>query len=231
MFKNPLKYQQGGKAKQASQEQLVQLFQAAAKNAQVDPQELVQKASELGNDEQTAAQFMQGLQLCAQGDPKGIEFIKSLFQQPAYKKGGKILDFICKHAKGGYVSGCGCGGNVKKAQDGAQFKAPTNYYNENGRGKIGRLGSLNEGYIQNSLQKESPYNYSQSRFGENPYYTKQIAEPSYNQLAPDQYWPLYNAFYRYPSPVTISGEPLNNRVEGPQETLAGMKCGGKVKSK
>lgn len=119
MFKNPLKYQQGGKAKQASQEQLVQLFQAAAKNAQVDPQELVQKASELGNDEQAAAQFMQGLQLCAQGDPKGIEFIKSLFQQPAYKKGGKILDFICKHAKGGYVSGCGCRGNVKKAQDGA----------------------------------------------------------------------------------------------------------------
>ena len=129
MFK-PLKYQKGGTA--ASQEQLVQLFQAAAENAQVDPEQLVQKASEIGQDEEAAARFMQGLQLCAQGDPEGIQFIKSLFQSPAFKKGGKIFEFICKHAKGGYVSGCGCGGNVKKAQEGTQFKAPTNYYNEKG---------------------------------------------------------------------------------------------------
>ena len=123
MFKNPLKkYQQGGKASAKQQEQLVQLFQAAAQNAQVDPQALVQKASEIGNNEEAAAQFMQGLQLCAQGDPQGIKFIQSLFQQPAYKKGGKILDFICKHAKGGYVTGCGCkqedGGQIQSAQSG-----------------------------------------------------------------------------------------------------------------
>lgn len=115
MFK-PLKYQQGGKA--TSQEQLVQLFQAAAENAQVDPQQLVQKASEIGQDEKAAAQFMQGLQLCAQGDPEGIKFIKSLFQSPAFRKGGKIFEFICKHAKGGYVSGCGCKDNGGKMQSG-----------------------------------------------------------------------------------------------------------------
>ena len=119
MFKNPLKYQQGGKAKQANQEQLVQLFQAAAKNAQVDPQQLVQKASEIGEDEQAAAQFMQGLQLCAQGDPKGIEFIKSLFQSPAFRQGGKVWDFICKHARGGYVAGCGCGQKIEKDLEGS----------------------------------------------------------------------------------------------------------------
>ena len=130
MIKNPLKYQRGGTT--ASQEQLVKLFQAAAENAQVDPEQLVQKASEIGQDEEAVSQFMQGLQLCAQGDPEGIKFIKSLFQSPAFRKGGKIFEFICKHAKGGYVSGCGCGGNVKKAQDGTQFKAPTNYYNEKG---------------------------------------------------------------------------------------------------
>lgn len=115
MFKNPLKYQEGGKAG-ASQEQLVQLFQAAAENAQVDPEQLVQKASEIGQDEEAAAQFMQGLQLCAQGDPEGIKFIKSLFQSPAFKKGGKIFEFICKHKKGGYVAGCGCkqeGGEIE----------------------------------------------------------------------------------------------------------------------
>lgn len=112
----PLKYQKGGKAE--SQEQLVQLFQAAAENAQVDPQELVQKASELGQNEEAAAQFMQGLQLCAQGDPEGIRFIKSLFQSPAFRKGGKIFEFICKHRKGGYVAGCGCGSKVPKGEDG-----------------------------------------------------------------------------------------------------------------
>jgi hypothetical protein len=115
MFR-PLKYQNGGTA--ASQEELVQLFQAAAENAQVDPEQLVQKASEIGQDEEAAAQFMQGLQLCAQGDPEGIKFIKSLFQSQAFKKGGKIFEFICKHKKGGYVSGCGCGGNVEKGQNG-----------------------------------------------------------------------------------------------------------------
>ena len=119
MIKNPLKYQRGGTA--ASQEQLVKLFQAAAKNAQVDPEQLVQKASEIGQDEEAVSQFMQGLQLCAQGDPEGIKFIKSLFQSPAFRKGGKIFEFICKHAKGGYVSGCGCGGNVKKGQNGLPF--------------------------------------------------------------------------------------------------------------
>ena len=128
MFKNTLKYQQGGKTTQADQEQLVQLFQAAAENAQVDPQELVQKASELGDNEEAVAQFMQGLQLCAQGDPEGIKFVKSLFQEPAYKKGGKILDFVCKHAKGGYVAGCGCGGSVKKAELGDEIPVTRGSY-------------------------------------------------------------------------------------------------------
>lgn len=122
MFKNPLKYQKGGTA--ASQEQLVQLFQAAAENAQVDPQQLVQKASEIGQDEEAAAQFMQGLQLCAQGDPEGIKFIKSLFQKPTFRRGGKIYDFICKHSKGGNINGCGCkedGGKVAKVQEGGNW--------------------------------------------------------------------------------------------------------------
>ena len=125
MFKNPLKYQQGGRTATAQeQEQLAQLFQAAAKNAQVSPEALVQKAQELSQDEQSAAQFMEGLQRCAQGDPAGIQFIQSLFKQPAYKKGGKLLDFICKHAKGGHVAGCGCGGSVKKAEGGTKTDVP-----------------------------------------------------------------------------------------------------------
>ena len=136
MFKNPLKYQSGGSTPtQQQQEQLVQLFQAAAQNAQVDPEALVKKAQELGQDENAAAQFMEGLQKCAQGDPAGIQFIKSLFT-PSHKRGGKIQDFICKHGKGG-VAGCGCEKPVLKGQEAIpggmpRFQAPTNYYNEKG---------------------------------------------------------------------------------------------------
>ena len=118
MFKNPLKYQSGGSTPtQQQQDQLVQLFQAAAQNAQVDPEALVKKAQELGQDENAAAQFMEGLQRCAQGDPAGIQFIKSLFTS-SHKRGGKIQDFICKHARGGQVAGCGCEKHVEKAQSG-----------------------------------------------------------------------------------------------------------------
>lgn len=34
-----------------------------------------------------------------------------------FRKGGKLNAFICKHAKGGHVAGCGChqeGGRVRK---------------------------------------------------------------------------------------------------------------------
>lgn len=137
MFKNPLKYQSGGSTPtQQQQEQLVQLFQAAAQNAQVDPEALVKKAQELGQDENAAAQFMEGLQRCAQGDPAGIQFIKSLFT-PSHKHGGKIQDFICKHGKGGAVAGCGCEKPIEKHQQ----------ENGKGRGIIGALSGLYNRFI------------------------------------------------------------------------------------
>lgn len=132
MFKNPLKYQQGGGTASAQQqEQLVQLFQAAAQNAQVDPEALVQKAQEFGQDEQAAAQFMEGLQRCAQGDPAGIKFIQDLFKQPAYKEGGKIHNFICKHGRGG-IAGCGCNKVEKGATGMSMGDALTGAMNTHG---------------------------------------------------------------------------------------------------
>lgn len=132
-----LKYQKGGStASPQQQEQLVQLFQAAAKNAQVDPEALVQKAQEVSTDEQSAAQFMQGLQLCAQGDPEGIRFIQGLFK-PAYKRGGKIHDFVCKHGKGG-INGCGCvpkGDKGYKVQNGS-YTAEVNAAGDTTRRKV-----------------------------------------------------------------------------------------------
>lgn len=220
MFK-PLKYQKGGTA--ASQEQLVQLFQAAAENAQVDPEQLVQKASEIGQDEEAAARFMQGLQLCAQGDPEGIQFIKSLFQSPAFKKGGKIFEFICKHAKGGYVSGCGCGGNVKKAQEGTQFKAPTNYYNEKG-------WQISE---NNALRRNNRTFYT-----EEPTTAGNVAWAN-NQMSNQLMWPGIIQDVQYNQPVghyvDEYGNMHNFSVEGNDLTKYNnrkaqwKKCGGKVK--
>ena len=143
MFKNPLKYQQGGStANTQQQEQLIQLFQAAAKNAQVDPEALVQKAQEISKDETSAAQFMEGLQRCAQGDPAGIKFIQDLFKSQAFRNGGKIHDFICKHAKGG-VTGCGC----SKMQDGGLTE--NNKYN-------GTRATSSVGYLP-GYGAEEPY--------------------------------------------------------------------------
>ncbi len=44
--------------------------------------------------------------------------------QPAqFKEGGKIHQFLCKHAKGGHVADCGCNqqGGIVEAQRGVKF--------------------------------------------------------------------------------------------------------------
>ena len=212
----PLKYQKGGKAE--SQEQLVQLFQAAAENAQVDPQELVQKASELGQNEEAAAQFMQGLQLCAQGDPEGIKFIKSLFQSPAFKKGGKIFEFICKHGRGGYVAGCGC---AQKAQDGALL----------GRPELRHIGEI----VQQDANWQNKYNIQSNLydyFGNKWVPTREgafrqglEAGAAYNDEGEKVYSPSAWANLRRFHEETL---PSSNRVEAPEGKLVGMQNGGQV---
>lgn len=116
MFKNPLKYQDGGQM--SEEEQLIQIFASAGKNSQVDPKALIRKAQELMNgDQQAYTAYMDNIQKCAQGDSEGIAYIKNLFKN-GFKQGGKINAFICKHAKGGHIAGCGCGKSIPKAQEG-----------------------------------------------------------------------------------------------------------------
>ena len=196
------KYAKGGKST-ANQEQLVKLFQAAAENAQVDPQELVQKASEIGQDEQAAAQFMQGLQLCAQGDPEGIKFIKSLFQSPAFRQGGKIWDFICKHARGGYVAGCGC----KKAQNGTELNQENNKgYSVNRYSKNGKTIATDEyanGMSRHTLnlQSRGPWTWVHDNpayvLGPEGFAIEPESQRSYGSIidtkyVPQQYWDWLN---------------------------------------
>lgn len=68
------------------------------------------------------AQALEGMSKTEEGK-KQVQQLMTQFQQEmqggqaqSAKRGGKIQDFICKHARGGQVAGCGCGGSVEKHQ-------------------------------------------------------------------------------------------------------------------
>jgi hypothetical protein len=123
MFNNPLKkYQQGGKATPEQEQQITQLFEAASKNTGVDIETLMTAANQMP-DEASIKQYVEAISKAASGDQTAIASIKKMFsKRPTMKKsGGKIHDFICKHAHGRKIAGCGCmddGGKVEKARDG-----------------------------------------------------------------------------------------------------------------
>lgn len=116
MFKNPLKkYQTGGSA--PTQEQ------------QNDMREFVGwlKSNVEGFKNKSENEIAQSILDMSKSDEgkKSVQDLYSRFKksknQPKsrFENGGKIQDFICKHAKGGAIAGCGCGESVKKAQDGS----------------------------------------------------------------------------------------------------------------
>ena len=118
MFKNPIKkYQSGGiTASPQEQQQIAQLFEAASKNTGIAVETLMEAANQL-QDEDQMKQYVEAISLAAQGDQTAINSIKQMFTKSAsqFAKGGKLHDFICKHAKGGHVDDCGCkqdGGNI-----------------------------------------------------------------------------------------------------------------------
>ena len=65
------------------------------------------------------AQVLDGMSKTSDGK-KQLQQLMMQFQQElqggsqAFRQGGKIHDFICKHAKGGRTANCGC----NKAQEG-----------------------------------------------------------------------------------------------------------------
>lgn len=121
MFKNPLKYQTGGSTPTQQQEQqLVQMFQKASENTGIPVETLVEGLNQITDENQKKA-VTEAVAFASKGDRTAIETLQKMFktssQSQAFKNGGKIHDFICKHAKGG-VAGCGCGGSVVKAERG-----------------------------------------------------------------------------------------------------------------
>ena len=118
MFKNPLKYTQGGSTNNAVQ----QVTQIISDIAGISSDEVTAKLQQISQDEQAMQMLSQALQLINNGDEQGVQLIKQMFGSKL-AKGGKIHDFICKHSKGGKTD-CGC---TDKKQDGGLIKAK-NYY-------------------------------------------------------------------------------------------------------
>ena len=124
MFENPLRKYAAGGVTSAQEQKLVQIFSKAASKLNIKPEVLIQKVQELTGEQQMG--FMQAIQDVADNEnpkPESIQLIQSVFAQPsqAFREGGKIHDFICKHARGGYLSECGCkqeGGQIESAQEG-----------------------------------------------------------------------------------------------------------------
>jgi len=125
MFKNPLKYQQGGK----TQDPIGQLVKWLVQNTGLDENQISQRLNQILSDDTAKQELVNNLQNMQKGDQNAAQNIIGMFVPQSAKFGGKIRDFICKHAKGGALKGCGCkqeGGNVEKHQQ----------ENGKGRGKI-----------------------------------------------------------------------------------------------
>ena len=97
MFKNPLKYQQGGSTQDAMQQLVAWLVQ----NTGLDEGQISQRLSQILSDDTAKQELVNNLQSMQKGDQEAVERIKSMFVPQSAKFGGKIQDFICKHGKGG----------------------------------------------------------------------------------------------------------------------------------
>lgn len=115
MFKNPLKYQQGGQLNEQQQQMLAAFIDWLPKRVKefqgMKPEAIVQALDGMSKTPEGQKQVQQLMEQFQQESQSGQSF----------KRGGKIQDFICKHARGGQVAGCGCEKSVKKAQDGTSM--------------------------------------------------------------------------------------------------------------
>lgn len=117
MFNNPLKkYQQGGQVSQEQQQMLAAFVEWLPKRVKefqgMQPEQIVEALNGMSKSPEGQKQIQAYMQ----------QFQQELQEQQAgmFKDGGKLQDFICKHAKGG-KAGCGCkedGGKVEKAEMG-----------------------------------------------------------------------------------------------------------------
>lgn len=121
MFNNPLrKYQSGGSVPSKEQQEMLMAFvewlpKRVKEFANMNPDQIVEALNGMSQSPEGQKQVEQLMQQFKQEI--------SSAQPSQFEKGGKLHDFVCKHAKGGYIAGCGC--KVPKAQNGTSG-IPTN---------------------------------------------------------------------------------------------------------
>lgn len=162
------------------------------------------------------AQALDGMSKTSEGK-KQLQQLMMQFQQEmqggsqAFRQGGKIHDFICKHAKGGAIKGCGC------KQEGGSFSEPPLKKYEDNYNTI----------LQNnqSFDPRKPIKYSDVKAG-------LIYTPYSQELPPAEVPALRSKYNRFPNKRLYSINPkiMNNMAYGPEERLAGMEKGGKVET-
>jgi len=149
MFKNPLKYASGGTMLPSEQQAENDFISVIAEGLGAQPEQVKARLEQIKSNPTESQQLQEALQLMQQDKNKGFQAVLSLFagKPQSAKRGGKIQDFICKHAKGG-VAGCGCEKPVEKHQQ----------ENGKGRGIIGALSGLYNRFVGQSMPDVSGVN-------------------------------------------------------------------------
>lgn len=115
------------------QDAMGQLVAYVVQNTGMDENQVTQRLQQILSDNTSKAKLANILQRMQQQDTSAEQELISLFK-PSFKQGGKIHDFICKHARGGSVD-CGCnksGGNIEMDRRG---KTVATYTDKNTYGK------------------------------------------------------------------------------------------------
>lgn len=143
MFKNPLrKYQAGGTAPTQEQQELLAAFvewlpQRIKEFANMQPEQIVEALNGMSKTEEGQKQVQGWME----------QFKKEMQSaQPAqFKEGGKIHQFLCKHAKGGHVADCGCyqeGGRTKTSDSVSGAMGTLRLYTEPSEGSTVKRDSI-----------------------------------------------------------------------------------------
>lgn len=120
MFNNPLrKYASGGAAPSQEQQKMLEAFVAwlpkrIKEFANMVPEQIVEALNGMSQSPEGQKQVEQLMQ----------QFQQEMSSTSQFAKGGKLHDFICKHANGGLIKDCGCkedGGKVEMAENGSRL--------------------------------------------------------------------------------------------------------------
>ena len=122
MFNNPLrKYQSGGTTPSPEQQEMLAAFvewlpKRVKEFANMQPEQIVEALNGMSKTPEGQKQVQQLMQQFQQEVSGG--------QISQFEVGGKLHSFLCKHAKGGHIAGCGCkedGGNIESAANGEKL--------------------------------------------------------------------------------------------------------------